>query len=221
MLKLSVGSEERWRNEGRPRYLVTVERWQAKQPGDLSASDLVRGAREIIDAAIDHYLILQSGIIPQAATSEALFTFFYERLVKRRDEPRALTFMLGFESEPIRAEKSLWDIAEWCRALPGLSAYLSRTGAQTLANSLNEERAPQELDAKDWHEWQRRVLAHLQTYGHAIYDLDFAKRLPVDDPTPWLETLKCFVSGSGKNPTLASRPPQRNASRQQNASWQG
>ena len=69
-----------------------------------------------------------------------------------------------------------------------------------LANSLNEERVPQELDAKDWHEWQRRVLGHLQTYGHAIYDLDFAKRLPVDDPTPWLETLKCFVSGSGKDP---------------------
>src|SRR6185369_5621229 len=98
--------------------------------------DLVRGAREIIDAAIDHYITLQSGIIPQAATSEAVFTTFYERLVKRSDEPQALTFMLGFESEPIRAEKSLWDIAEWCRTLPAVSTYISRTAAQTLASSL-------------------------------------------------------------------------------------
>jgi rifampicin phosphotransferase len=200
MLRLSVGAEERWRNKGRPRYLATVDCWQAKQIGDLSACDLVRGAREIIDAAIDHYITLQSGIIPQAATSEAVFTTFYERLVKRSDEPQALTFMLGFESEPIRAEKSLWDIAEWCRTLPAVSTYISRTAAQTLANSLNDERVPREVDANDWHEWQRRFRAHLHSYGHAIYDLDFAKRLPVDDPTPWLETLKCFVSGSGKDP---------------------
>ncbi|HYR91171.1 MAG TPA: PEP/pyruvate-binding domain-containing protein [Terriglobia bacterium] len=200
LLRLAAGSEERWRNEARPRYLITVERWQAKQLSELSASDLVRGAREIIDVAIDHYLTLQAGIIPNAATSEAIFTKFYERFVRRSDEPQALTFILGFESEPIRAEKSLWDIAEWCRALPGLSAYLLRTEAQMLASVLNDERVPREVDAKDWHEWQRRVLAHLQTYGHSIYDLDFAKRLPVDDPTPWLETLKCFVSGRGNNP---------------------
>jgi phosphohistidine swiveling domain-containing protein len=200
ILRLTTGAERRWRDEARPRYLITVERWQAKQLSDLPASDLVRGAREIIDVAIDHYLTLQSGIIPNAATSEALFTGFYERFVKRSDEPQALTFMLGFESAPIRAEESLWDIADWCRALPGLSAYLSRTPAQVLAGRLNDERVPQEVDAQDWHEWQRRVLGHLQTYGHAIYDLDFAKRLPVDDPAPWLEALKCFVSGRGNNP---------------------
>jgi pyruvate,water dikinase len=40
----------------------------------------------------------------------------------------------------------------------------------------------------------------LQAYGHIIYDLDFAKALPLDDPTPMLETIKMYLRGAGINP---------------------
>jgi len=48
--------------------------------------------------------------------------------------------------------------------------------------------------------WQRRFQGHLAQYGHTIYDLDFAKPVPVDAPAPLLETLKFFISGAGANP---------------------
>src|SRR5262249_37063122 len=38
-------------------------------------------------------------------------------------------------------------------------------------------------------------------FGHAIYDLDFAKPVLADDPAPVLETLKFFLSGAAPNPS--------------------
>ena len=56
------------------------------------------------------------------------------------------------------------------------------------------------MNTDDWREWQTRFRAHLQQYGHAIYNLDFSNPVPADDPAPLLETLKLFVSGQGANP---------------------
>ena len=61
------------------------------------------------------------GVIPAAWISEALFTMTY-KLVKRRDDPSAPTFLMGFDSLPIRAEKSLYDIAIWVRTNEDLAA---------------------------------------------------------------------------------------------------
>ncbi len=41
---------------------------------------------------------------------------------------------------------------------------------------------------------------HLDQFGHIIYELDFAKPLPIDDPTPMLETVKMYLGGEGVNP---------------------
>ncbi|NIU60423.1 MAG: phosphoenolpyruvate synthase, partial [Pseudomonas stutzeri] len=56
------------------------------------------------------------------------------------------------------------------------------------------------MNADDWREWQSRFQAHLQHYGHTIYNLDFANPVPADDPAPLLETFKLFISGQGVNP---------------------
>jgi len=40
----------------------------------------------------------------------------------------------------------------------------------------------------------------LDDYGYSIYDMDFAKPLPRDDPEPILESLKLFITGEGKDP---------------------
>ncbi|MHB1162658.1 MAG: hypothetical protein ACYC3V_20340, partial [Chloroflexota bacterium] len=59
-------------------------------------------------------------------------------------------------------------------------------------------RAP--MPPEDWPEFQARFTAHLEQFGHAIYDLDFAKAVPADDPTPLIETLKHLVQGQGSDP---------------------
>jgi len=203
MKRMFTGAVERWTDLGRPRYVTTVERWQAKRWRELSATEILSAVRELAEAAIDAYGALVSGVIPAAWISEGLFTIVYNTLIKRRDDPPAPTYLLGFDSIPIQAEKSLYDLAEWVRARDGLTTYLSNTPASQLAAQLEataKQSPPSGVDADDWREWQSRFQAHLQHYGHTIYNLDFANPVPADDPAPLLETCKLFLSGQGVNP---------------------
>jgi rifampicin phosphotransferase len=102
--------------------------------------------------------------------------------------------LLGSDSEPIRAEKSLYELATWTR------------NSQKLAESLLALPRQQFLEqaaASDdpvWHEWHTRFEAHLTAYGHTVYNLDFVNPVPADDPVPLLETVRFFVSGKGADP---------------------
>jgi pyruvate,water dikinase len=198
--RMFTGAVERWTAVGRPRYVATVERWQAQQWRELSATELLSAVRALSEAAIDAYGALVSGVIPAAWISEALFTLAYDKLIKRRGDPPAPTYLLGFDSAPILAEKSLYDLAGWVRTRAGLAAYLGHTPASQLAAQLGDGQVPPGVDAGDWHAWQGRFQAHLQQYGHVIYNLDFANPVAADDPAPLLETCQLFISGQGVNP---------------------
>src|SRR5829696_1688112 len=95
------GGVTRWREYSHPRYEKTVKRWEAKPLDDVPVTTLLGGARELLDAGAKYYTSVQT-IIPLAATSELLFTAFYDRLVRRQGDPPAQTFLLGFDSTPIR-----------------------------------------------------------------------------------------------------------------------
>jgi pyruvate,water dikinase len=200
MKHMFSGAVERWTEDGRPRYVASVERWQASSWRELPATELLGAARELSEAAIDAYGALVSGVIPAAWISEALFTMVYKTVLKRRDDPDAPIFLLGYDSIPIRAEKSLYDLAQWARTRAGLATYLEGTPALDLAAHLAGEATPVGVDAEDWGEWRGRFQLHLRRYGHTIYNLDFANAVPADDPVPLLETLKLFVSGQGVDP---------------------
>lgn len=115
-------------------------------------------------------------------------------------DPPALTFILGFNSMPIRAEKSLYDLGTWVRQQVALAAYVQRTPAPQLASTLAETEPPADVSIETWETWRERFSSHLTQYGHTIYDLDFLKPTPADDPVPLLETLKVYVNGQGSNP---------------------
>jgi pyruvate,water dikinase len=59
---------------------------------------------------------------------------------------------------------------------------------------------PSNVEAAVWDEWQARFQGYLDQYGRTIYDLDFAKPTPADDPTPVVQTLKLYLSGRGTDP---------------------
>ena len=86
------------------------------------------------------------------------------------------------------------------RAQPGLDAALQPLPAGQLAVMLDEGRVPEGVEEMVWHEFGRRFADHLAGFGHAIYDLDFAKAVPVDDPAPLLGTLQFFLSEAAPNP---------------------
>jgi pyruvate,water dikinase len=188
--------ERHWREIARPRYAEVVVRWKQQTPEALPATRLLNGVQELTDAMADYLTSLQVDAIGTAAGTEGLFTAVYDRFVKREGDPPAATLLLGADSTPIRAEKALYDLARWCRERGDLAAYLLETPSGQLAAQLEDEALP----GDDWREWQRRFQAHLAQYGHSIYDLDFAKPLPADDPLPLLEVLKLFIRGEGTDP---------------------
>jgi pyruvate,water dikinase len=111
---------------------------------------------------------------------------------------------MGYDSTPIRAEKSLWDLAVWCREHDVLEAHVRDTASEWLLLQLDDDGSPDNppdgVPAEDWQTFQERFQAHVRQFGHIIYDLDFGKALPLDDPTPMLETVKLYLRGEGANP---------------------
>ena len=55
-------------------------------------------------------------------------------------------------------------------------------------------------DDPDWAEWRRRFHDHLERFGHAVYNLDFANAVPADAPAPLLDTLRFYLRGQGADP---------------------
>jgi pyruvate,water dikinase len=191
---------ERWTEQGRPAYAAVVEKWQASDWRDRSNGEILQASRELARAAIDAYLSMVGGIIPAAWISEALFTYLYRILIKRRGDPEASLFLLGYDSLPIQADRSLYALATWAREGAALTRYLARTPADRLATDLESGTPPEGSLEPVWMEWRRKVQAHLERYGHTIYDLDFANPVPADDPAPLLDTGKLYLSGEGTDP---------------------
>ena len=117
-------AKQRLREEYRPRYAEPVERWKAKSVRRLTASGLLAGAREMLYRGVQYYTGVQT-VIPAVILGEVPFIEFYNRLVRRSADPPAQTFLLGFDSVPIQAEKSLFDLAAWCREYPALAGALA------------------------------------------------------------------------------------------------
>jgi pyruvate,water dikinase len=196
MLRIGVSY---WRENGRAPYVETVRRWEGRRLADLPASDLLDGACEIAWAAMFN-LTAQMVWMGACAGSEMLFTRVYDRLVKRAGEPDATAFLMGYDSTPIRAEKSLYDLAASCRGRDALAAHILNAPSKQLVAQLESDQIPKDVAAEDWRTFRERFGAHVTQFGHIIYDLDFAKPLPLDDPTPMLEIVKLYLRGEGANP---------------------
>ena len=194
-------SETNWR-QAHNRYLEVIERWQAKPLGDYAAVELLAGVRALTGEAIHMYTVLQVGPIATALGSETIFTQVYNLLIKKKSDPDASVFLLGFESAPIRAELALYDLAQWAQGAEGLAAHLSATPGARLAEELEQIDAPAWVTPVVWSEWRRRFREHLARFGHFAYDLDFSKAVPADDPAPILETCRMYLLEKAGNPHL-------------------
>jgi pyruvate,water dikinase len=175
----------------RARFLSTVQRWQARDLAALIPSELLMGVREIFTETALYYNMAQSGTIPTAMISEMVFSAFYKLLVKRKNDPRAETFVFGTENHALRSEKALFDIAMWIKEQPELADFVTRSSAEKICEALYTDPAPTVL----MDEFAVRFGAYLREYGHAIYDLDFAKPTPADAPEALVETLKVYLAG--------------------------
>src|SRR5207248_785644 len=177
--RLMYTAQQRWEQKARPTYQAVVERWEAVKLSRASTTELLVGTREILNTAASYYLTIQSGILPAAYMTETIFTIVYEKLLKRRADPPALTFMLGYDSAPIRAEESLYDLAQWVRTQDDLSSVLQNMSVARLASAYQTANVDG-IDESLWSAFCQRFTAHLAQFGHAIYDLDFSTPVPAD-----------------------------------------
>jgi len=192
--KMLTTGKPRWQAE-RQKYLELVRGWQTRDVKELTAQALLVGVREIFSETARYYTAVQTGPIPIALSSEMTFSNIYKMLVKRKGEPAAATFLLGAENQALRAEKALFDLAMWIKEQPALLETLRQEPAVQIYQHLTES-----VDGSAWDEFRRRFSAHLAEYGHTIYDLDFAKSIPADDPLLLVETLKAYLDGTAENP---------------------
>jgi phosphohistidine swiveling domain-containing protein len=199
------GAVERWTEDERPRYISTVETWSERPWRDLSTSEILGAARELSEAAVDAYMALVSGVLPAAWISEGLLTALYNLAIRRRDDPPAYTFLLGFDSAPILAEKELYDLAESVRIQPQLAAYLAGAPTGEIADHFASGDRPPQVEAGEWGKWRNDFQTYLRRHGHAIYNLDFSNPVPADDPAPLLDTFRMFIKGQGSDPYKRQR----------------
>jgi pyruvate,water dikinase len=189
-----------WRNVGLPMYQEAIARWDGKSLPDLSAGELLEGSRDVLYGYAVHLGALMASTMGPSAGSEGLFTQVYEKLAKREGDPPAPTFLMGFENAPLRAEKNLHDLAMWSKQHTALADYLSTAPAADIAAAFADGRNPDPVPSSDWEEWRIRLEDHLRRFGYSIYNMDFAEPLPMDDPTPIVDTLRRYINGKIRNP---------------------
>ena len=151
----------RWADEAHPRYANVASEWTGRDLAATPARELLAGAHQIVEAAASYYVSIQF-VLAAANLSEAIFTNVYNRLIKRKSDPPALTFLLGFDSAPIRAEKSLYDLAMWARREDELAGYLARTSGKDIAAAYESPSAPI-ADRESWREFTARLAEHLKS----------------------------------------------------------
>ena len=197
------GSVERWQAAHRDLAAV-VNAWESKPLSTLPESELLAGVRAVFGAACHYFTEIQM-TLPTAAISEATFTQFYDRAVRRKGDPPATTFVKGLETMALQAEKSLFDLAGWVRANPALATYVAQTPAEQLATDFQGSATPSDLPAERWVEWRERFARHLAEFGRAAYEFDFAIPTPQDTPAPVLDALKAYLAGSVGDPYQRQR----------------
>ncbi len=198
--QLLRGAERNWREKYLPDYRQAVQDVQAWEIAQQDTAALLDGVVELTKQACVYYTGVQQ-IIPLAAGGESLFTALYQRTMRRPGDPPASTFVLGGLSKPIRAELSLFELAAWCREHPELTGVLERPGqGREAALRLAYGEAPEGVSPQTWTQWRHRIGAHLDEYGHAVYNLDFANPVAADDPSPVLQALRHYLGGDLPDP---------------------
>ncbi len=189
-----------FREQALPDYQAAVAELEKTAIGDLSARELWDDAHDLIRAAVYHLSILQVDTLGAAAGSEGLFTSLYNKLYRREGDPPAPVFLMGYDTTPIQLEKSVFDLAQSAKGHEDLLAYLLNTPSSKLTVDLQSETPPVDVTTEAWNTWRTEFKAHLKLFGHILYDIDFAKTIPAENPIPMLETMKMYLRDEGANP---------------------
>jgi len=188
------------REEARREFAAVVEEWEGRHLEAFTSSGLLEGVRLVFGSACKYYTKIQT-TLPTASSSEAMFTKLRRGAIRRGQESDATTFLLGFETASLRAEKSLYGIGKWAGAHPPLKDYILRTPAEKLeADFKGTAACAGTLSTDLWTEWIARIQRHLAEFGRTSFEFDFMNPTPQEMLVPVFEAVKVFLSGQGESP---------------------
>lgn len=195
-----------WRDELHPEYQAFVARYHGKSPEKMMVVELWQDAQDILAAAMYYACGLLFATMGASAGSEGLLTQVYRKFARQAGDPEADVMLMGWDNIPVRADKALYDMAAWARENETLASYLLETPAVELAERLSSlPRVREETEVEGFAEFASRFKAYLETFGHIVFQLDFAEPLPLDNPAMLLETVKMYLRGQGANPHLRQK----------------
>ena len=192
------GTVARWQ-EAHEVLVDTVAVWEKEEIATFSPAELLESVRTVFAAAVKYYTVIQS-TLPAASMSEVFFSRFYNGFVKRKSDPEFTALLFGFETMPMRAEKSLFDIATWLKEQPVLAAYTLQTATETLIADYKRETPPTGIPIELWVQWQAQLHEHFDTFGRTAYEFDFINPTPAEAPSPQFEAIKLFLEGKAASP---------------------
>ncbi|MFN2255778.1 MAG: PEP/pyruvate-binding domain-containing protein [Candidatus Promineifilaceae bacterium] len=200
LITLIRNGPDHFREVALPEYREKINKLNKKDVTGMTAVEIWRDAHELIYEAVYFLSILQVDTLGASAGSEGLFTAIYNRFYHQNGYPQASTYLMGYNTTPIRSEKSLYDLAAWTHDQPALVEYFLETDAKRIAAAFSEMEPPDGITPGVWADWWLRFDTHQKTYGHILYDLDFARPIPAEDPAPAIELIKMYMRGEGANP---------------------
>jgi phosphoenolpyruvate synthase/pyruvate phosphate dikinase len=183
----------------REKLAAVVNEWEYKDIASLLPSELLDGAGKVFGAEVKYYTVIQS-TLPAASMGEIFFTRFYNSLVKRKNDPDATVFLFGFETRPVKAEMSLFDIADWLKQNPPLADYTLRTSTESLLADFKHQTPPTGIPANLWAGYRSRFEGHFERFGRTAYEFDFANPTPAEAPSPLFEAIKLYLDGKAESP---------------------
>ena len=189
-----------WRKQMHPEYQAFVMNMKAILQAEMNEAQLWQAAQETVAAAMYYVTALLFATMGASAGSEMLLTKLYDSMAKREGDQPAAALLMGWNSIPIRAEKSLYDLALACREYPGLVEYLLETEGDQFTAQWHNDQPPAGVEAPGWDMLQERFASHLGQFGHIIFQMDFTEDLPLDHPELLVENIKMYLRGEGANP---------------------
>ena len=179
----------RWRDQSLPAYRATIAHWMGIDLNNAADEDLLRGIRELAyeDAVYWFAAAVPLGL---ARITDGVLDYFLKSVLSRwgrsnGPRPTSGSYLCGFPSKTMEAQVQLEAIARKIRGSDVLLEEVVNSPVPHLLDMLNEHPAGQDV----MEDFQR----YLDTYGHQIYNLDFAAPTLADDPLPVFLSLKTAV----------------------------
>lgn len=172
-----------WQEEGLPEYQEAIEGWRAV---DLQSADdqrLLAGIRALA-LADGAYWLFTTMMVGVAKISEGLLGWLLSASVFHGQLSTGM-FLAGLASKTMEAERELELVARNVSSDQALKDLVLATPVRELMAALAAHPAGSTVVAD--------LNRYLDTYGHQVYDLDFAEPTQIEDPTPVLMSLKALV----------------------------